>query len=214
MKSIYLSILMLFSGFIFAQTNKTDGTGSLILNNVFLGANGNTNFGSAATFYNPDPQIEGTVYLYDDWKNKAIIYTADRKFSVPNMNLNLERNTFESKFGRDSLFTFNFNNIDRFVINNKVFKNFYHDGENKVFQELYNGNGIQIYKYYKLKLIKGSDNPMLSRSKDKYIKRSYYVVKKDNALTSLKLKRKELMKYVADKEQADKILAFVKKQGK
>ena len=213
MKNFLLSILMLFGGVVLAQTNRTDGNGSAMGSALVVAANtaNISNYGSP-TFFNPQREIEGSVYLFDGWSSNAIIYTADRKFSVPNMNLNLERNTFESKYSSDSLFTFNFNNIDRFVINNKVFKSFYHDGENKVFQELYNGNGVQIFKHYKLKLVKGSDNPMLSRSNDRYIKRTYYYIKKDNAINSLKLKRKDLIKYVGDKEQTDKILAFVKKQ--
>ena len=215
MKRLILTSLVLFSGYAMAQTNRTDGNGSAITTAMVIAANGAniSSYGSGITFFNPKVGVDGSVYLLSNWENNAVIHTIDnRKFSLNNININLERNTFQSKFSKDSLFTFNYNNIDRFVINLKTYKNHYHDGENRIYQELYDGNGIQLLKGTKVKLIKASTNPMLNRSRDKYVQKESYFIRKDNVIKPIRLKKKDLMAYIDDKNQAEKILTYAKKQ--
>jgi len=110
MKKAFFLILFCFTSILLAQTNNNVENNSA---DVF-GKVGNsaTSYGSpSATFFNPARRVEGSVYLFDKWTNQGVIYTSDsQKFSLKNINLNIERSTFESKISEDSIFTFNFNN--------------------------------------------------------------------------------------------------------
>ena len=212
MKNLLILTLVLSSATLFAQTNRTNGNASAVSSNMVVAANSNNAFGAATVFFNPERKADGSVHLFKGWNNTGVILTTDnQKFSIKNVNLNLERNVFESKIGQDSLFTFNFNNIERFLVNGKIFKNYYYDGENRVFQETYNGGNFQILKGYKVTLVKGSANPMLNRSTDKYIQKEFYYIRQNDLISPFKLKKKSLMKLV-DQSEAKKIIAYVKKQ--
>ena len=203
---------MFVSSLAMAQTNRVDAAAAGIAEGVIKGANANQNLGATTVFFNPDRKVEGSVFLFKEWNNYTIIHSNDgQKFSLKNINLNIEQNAFQSKIGQDSLFTFNINNIERFIVNGKTFKNYYSKGENRIFQEVYTGSGFQILKGFNVTLVKGSANPMLNRSTDKYVKKEYYFLRKNDLITSFKLKKKSLMKLV-DEEEAKKILDYVKKQ--
>ncbi|MBT8272505.1 MAG: hypothetical protein KJO77_01775 [Bacteroidia bacterium] len=214
MKNSIFLLAILCCGLLSAQTNRTDPNGSDISNALLVSSNSDTRFGASTYFFNKEKKAQGSVHLFKTWDNSAVIHSTEgRKFSLKNINLNLERNAFESLVGQDSIFTFNFNNIDKFVINNKVFKNYYNEGENRVFQIAYESNDFQILKGYKVSLVKGSVNPMLNRSTDKYVQNEYYYLRQNNAIVPLKLKKKAIANLVGgDVDKAQDIIKMVKKQ--
>ena len=212
MKSILTLTITLFSISLIAQVSdgvtKVASTSSEILRIT----NGN-NFGSSVTFINPKRITEGSVHLFKNWKNHAVIITNDgQKFSLKNINLNIKRNVFESKIDDgSSIFTFNFNNIDRFIVNNKVFKNFYYDDDNRVYELIYESDEFSIMKGHTIQLIEGSANPMVNRKFDKYVQKSSYFIMKDDKIKPFKLKKKRILKLVdGDIERAQKIEQYVK----
>jgi len=176
MKKAFFLIVFSVTSILLAQTNNNVENNSA---DVF-GKVGNsaTSYGSpSATFFNPARRVEGSVYLFDKWTNQGVIHTSDsQKFSLKNINLNIERSTFESKISEDSIFTFNFNNIDRILINNRVFKNYYYDGTNRIFEVIYDSGKLVLLKGYKIQLVKGSPNPMLNRSTDINVQTEFYFV--------------------------------------
>ena len=162
--------------------------------------------------YNPEKNIEGSVYLFEDWNNRGVIHTTtNQKFALKNINLNLKQNVFVSQIGQDSLFTFNMNNIEKFMINNKVFKSYYNDGENRVFQLVYEDENIEVLKGYKIQLIEGSVNPMVNRANSKYVQKQAYFFKDGDAIKPIKLRTKAIMRMAnVDKTKAEHIVQHVK----
>jgi len=214
MKNSIVVVSMLFMTFVVAQTNKTDGNAAGVSQNMAVTARGNmNNLGATAYFYNSTRPIDGTVYLFDKWENKAVIFTSgDNKFMLKNINLNLKRSVFESKISEDSLFTFNFNNIDKFVINNKEYKNFYWNDDNRVYEIIFEGDEIQILKGFTVALVEGSANPMLGRKNDRYIRKENYFVRQDEKIKPFKLKKKRVLKLVeGDEEKARMIMEYVER---
>ena len=170
-----------------------------------------SSYGVSAVAYNPKKTISGSVHLFKNWKNYAVIITLeDQNFSLNNINLNIERNTFESKIPGDSIFTFNFNNIDKFVINNKVFKNYYHNNGNRVFEMIYQSDEFSILKGYRVQLVEGSTNPMVNRKNSKFVQRSSYYLKKGNDIKSFKLSKKRVLGLIqGNQERIKKIEQYV-----
>ncbi|MBT8272506.1 MAG: hypothetical protein KJO77_01780 [Bacteroidia bacterium] len=206
MRYLIVVMALLFSVTINAQDNQN------LVNNTSqslasASTQQNSSYGSTLHVKNPRRRVEGTTYLYDNWNNMAIVHTSDnQRFAVRNVNLNLKLHTFEAKVGMDSIFTFNFNNIKKFVINDDVYKNYYWDDDNKVYQVIYETNDFQLLKGFKVILQEGSANPMLNRMTDKYIRKASYYLRKEDAIKPFRLTKKRILKLVnGDSETADKI---------
>jgi hypothetical protein len=193
MKKTFVLIALITVSVVFAQTNNNvENNAADVFGKV---GNSATSYGSpSATFFNPARRVEGSVYLFKDWNNQGVIQTNDsQKFSLKNINLNIERNTFESKISEDSIFTFNFTNIDKILINNRAFKNYYYDGANRVFEIIYDSGKLALLKGYKIQLVKGSPNPMLNRSTDRNVQKEFYFVMENNLIKPFRLKKKNIL---------------------
>jgi len=214
MKKILFIISILSVGPVFSQSSVgTAGDQQSFNANIRqLSLNGGQTFGSSVTFFNPKRQTDGTFYLFDKWDNYCIIQTEDnQKFLLRNINLNIKRHTFESKTESDSIFTFSFNNIDKFIINGIIYKNYYWEEDNKVYEVVYTNDDFQLLKGFKVKLIEGSANPMINRKNDKYIRKEYYCIRKDDMIKPFKLKKKHILKLVnGDVEKVNNIEAYAK----
>jgi hypothetical protein len=198
MKKIIFFGAILIAGFSYAQNNNMENNSAKILTNVASSTNA---YGTGSIFINPTKKAEGSVHLFKNWNNLAVIHTSDnQKFSLKNINLNIERNSFESKISEDSIFTFNFNNIDRFIINNRTFKNYYYDGTNRVFEVIYESGKMSLLKGYKIQLVKGSPNPMLNRSTDKNVQKEFYFLKEGSLIKPFRLKKKNLLELMSPEQ--------------
>ena len=211
MKYLMLCLALCFFGLVHAQNNE----GFVQNNATALNAAAQNNIrshGSATYFVNPPRDIEGSVHLFDSWNNTAVIFTKDeQQFKLKNINLNIERHTFESKIARDTLFTFNFNNIDKFVVNNKIYRNYYWDDDNRVYEVIYDGKDFQVLKGFKLEIIEGSANPMMNRKNDKFAKKEAYLIRQDGKIKPFRLSKGRVMKlFKGDEEKSNELLEFVK----
>jgi len=179
-----------------AQNAQVESGGALDeLNNKLISGN---SFGSSMMFYNPKRYIEGTIHLFEDWNNTAVIHTlSDDKFLVKRVNLNLKRNSFEAKLNdSDSIFSFTFNNIKKIVIDNKIYKNFYYDDDNRVYEMLYDTDDYKFMKGFDVKLISGSANPMVNRPNDKYVRGEEFFLMLNGSINPIKLKKKSIYRYL------------------
>ena len=209
MKNVISIIALLLTLTAFGQSNAVvtnNMTGEMIqrASNSHL-----SSFGSSATFFNPKRKVEGSVHLFSEWNNRGVIITNEgQKFGLNNININIERNTFEAKISQDTLFTFNFNNIDRFVINNRVFKNFYYGNDNRIFELIYESKDVTIMKGYRVQLVEGSANPMVNRKNDKYVQKSSIFVKRGSKIENFKLNKKKILDLFNDPEKVKKIESY------
>lgn len=209
MKKVFAIITMIAVAFSYGQNqNVTNNAGQAFTQVSAATAN---DFGAATIFVNPQREVKGSVYLFEDWENTGIIHTNDgQRFMLRNINLNLQRNTFESRISRDSLFTFNFNNIKKFVVNNKAYKNFYFDDDSRVYEVIYENSDVAILKGYILKFVEGSSNPMLNRSADKYLQKPYYYIRQNEEIKRFKLSKSRILKLVKDDNKADQLVDYAK----
>ena len=190
MRNILVVLCLLFSTSVYTQTNFSAG---------FSMCGNDLNYGSTF-FYNTRNVILGSVYLFDEWNNNAEIHTlSNERFLVRNINLNINRNAFEAKLtDSDSIFSFNFNNIKHIVINDKTYKNYYYNDDNRVYEIIYESNNFSIMKGFSIKLVSSSGNPMVNRPNDKYAKFSSYFIKKNNSIKPFKLRKKSIYNLLND----------------
>ena len=207
-----LILLILFS---LIKLSAQDGAVTDQTSNLLRASTNNNGMGMAYFYRNPNRAIDGTVYLFDEWENYGVIHaTNHEKFAIRNINLNIKRNTFESRVGRDSLFAFNFNNIEKFVINGRVFKNYYWDNDNKVYEVISQNKMFEILKGFNVKFVEGSSNPMLNRKNDKYVRDEKYYLRKDNKIAFFVLKKSRILKLLdLNDEQKEKVLLYVDQQN-
>lgn len=209
MKYLFTLIITLSVGVMHAQNNSiTNNAGE----NLMRASNATlSSYGSSTYFYNPKRLVDGSVHLFKRWENIAVIFTIDnQKFRIRNINLNIERNTFESKISEDSIFSFSFNNIDKFVVNNKIFKNYYYNHDNRIFEIIFESEEFTIMKGHRIHLVEGSTNPMVNRNNDKYVQKSSYYLKIGDKIKSFKLTKKGILKLVSsDKARATKMEQYI-----
>jgi hypothetical protein len=209
---LLISFLFLVS-LSFSQTSSVEAGGSQAMENYAQLASGNgASFGNSMMFYNPKRYIDGTVHLFESWNNTAVIHTiSDEKFLVKRVNLNLKRNSFEAKMNdSDSIFSFTFNNIKKIVINNKIYKNFYYDDDNRVYEMLYDTDEYKFMKGFEVKLISGSANPMVNRPNDRYVRGEEYFMMLNGSISPTKLKRKSIFRLLKlDKSATSKMDMFI-----
>ena len=204
---ISVFILFLVSNFIFSQTNTQTDFRSAVSGET-------TNFGTSFFYNQPNKVVLGSAYLFDEWKNNGEIQTlTGERFLVRNINLNISRNAFEAKINdNDSIFSFNFNNIDQIIINEKKYKNYFSNGDNRVYQVIYNDKNFSLLKGFSVKLVTSSGNPMVNRSNDKYVKKREYFFRKvnDNLIDSFRLNKRSLNKVIQNSPKGlATVLAYI-----
>ena len=124
-------------------------------------------------------------------------------------NYNIQDGVFQSYVG-DSLFTFRINNIEKVVLNNKTYKNVYRNGKNNVYEVIYESDNISIYKEYRVEIIAASNDPMVSRTSNKYSQNKSYYSKVGSNYTSFRLNKKGVLELLDEEDKTD-IQKFVKK---
>ena len=204
---ISVFILFLVSNFIFSQTNMQTDFRSAVSGET-------TNFGTSFFYNQPNKVVLGSAYLFDEWNNNGEIQTlTGERFLVRNINLNISRNAFEAKINNnDSIFSFNFNNIDQIIINEKKYKNYFSNGDNRVYQVIYNDKNFSLLKGFSVKLVTSSGNPMVNRSNDKYVKKREYFFRNvnDNLIESFRLNKRSLNKVIQNSPKGSaSVLAYI-----
>ena len=169
--------------------------------------------GFTGVFYNRVTPTEGTIYLFDNWEQSAIVHRVlDDKFLVKRVNFNLNKMSFDAKITEsEDVLSFSFDGIDKIEIDNKVFKNILHNKSNRIFQIFYSDDNVKFMKGFDIKLIKASKDPMVNRPNDKYVKSESYFLMNKGVITRIKLKKKAIYKTLElNKGEISNIDAFIK----
>ena len=200
-----LNLLLLFISLAtFGQDNDT---------NMWSGFDNDKPGGFTGVFYNRVTPTEGTIYLFDNWEQNAVVHRIlEDKFLVRRVNFNLNKMSFDAKITEsEDVLSFSFDGIDKIEINNRVFKNILYKKSNRIFEMFYSDDNIKFMKGFQIKLIKASKDPMVNRPNDKYVKsESYYLINK-GVITKIKLKKKVIYKTLElNKEDISNIEVFIK----
>ncbi len=208
MKIAKTIFFLVFLNNMFAQdaTSTTTSTKNF-RTDTFTGKVSATGTGFWVPAKNVNNDITGSVYLFDNWiGNFNIFDSSDNKFLVTNLNYNIKTNTLESKVSNDSVFQFDLGNIKKVSFGNKK----YEVVDGKLVESLFNSDKLNIYKEFTVKVIEATLNPMTQENitDRKYVKKSKFLVKKNDLVQELKLNKKNVLS-LFEKNQDD-VKKFVK----
>jgi hypothetical protein len=199
-KKLKVALFLLTISFFFQKAYSQENEGfsrNIDKNLASISSSTSSSLGSAGYFYNPIIPVDGSEYLFDAWENTAFIYTKDKStFSLKNINLNIKRNSFVSKLGKDSIFTYNMNNIDKIIINRKIYKNIFSEDGKRVYQVIYEDTDFSILKGFSIQAVLGSPNPMVNRKSDRLVRKEVLYLKKDNVIKRFRLGKRRVLDLV------------------
>lgn len=201
-----ISTLLLFFGMhAFSQSSATSvsDNNAQALSQLGNVANSNYGYGRTMRFVNPLKTVDGSVYLYSNWNNMAIVQAkGNRSFSLQNINFNLRRNRFVSKIGKDSIFIFDMQNIENIRIYGKTFRKIDSEMGSRIFEVVFESKEFSILNFHSVKLVEGSVNPMLSRKTDKLVHKETYYVWKNGYTDVFKFRKKEILNLLSTNQEA------------
>ena len=115
------------------------------------------------------------------------------------------------KIEGDSTFVFSAQGIEKIIVKDKLYKNYYNpnEGNNKFYEVVYEDQKITLLKGYHVSLVQASPNPMVNRSKNKIKRHTSYYIFNNGAMQSFKLKKSNILNLVSN-EQAKKLEQYVK----
>ena len=177
---------------------------------------GNGGYGTAMRFVNPPRTIDGSIYLFNNWKNYPVVVKSkdNKTFTLDNINFNLRTNRLVTKISQDSIFVLNMKSIETVDIQGKVFKKVDTEIGSRIFEVIYESDKVSLLNFHSVKLVEGSVNPMLSRKTDKLVHKEVYYVLNGQGINELRLKKKSILNSFAsnDNEKNSLLNYFLEEQ--
>jgi hypothetical protein len=169
--------------------------------------------GNVSVSSRPNKAISGSVYLFQSSNNNSEVYLINgQKLTIKNININLQKNSFESKIYNDSILTLDLEQVDKVVINGKIFKGLKDDFIHKIYEVIYEKDDRALLRGSVVKLIEKSLNPMLNRTEDKYIQKNTYYLKENENIKKINPNKKNILALVdGNEKEAIKVENYVKK---
>ena len=155
--------------------------------------------------------IDGSVMFFDNEKTGKL-FVQGKVYAVENINYNIRTNQFQSRMENDSIFIYRLDGLKRVVINNTDFSIMYNQAEKreKIYEVVEPGVKISLVKDHTIKYQKASPNPMVNRSKSKFIKKwKYYTVDNQNRILPFKTKKKFLLEMVQDEGKKKEVKNYL-----
>jgi hypothetical protein len=210
----FLSVsFLLFCSLVYSQNDNLGFSQNAAKNLTSAASNNIQSHGTSGYFYNPKRKVDGTEYLFDSWENSAIVYSKDDSmYIINNINLNIKSNSFLSKIGKDSIFTYNMNGIDRIIVNNKIYKNIYSKKGKTICEVVFESDNFSILKGFDIKTILGSPNPMINRANDKMVRKKRFYIFKDKSLESFRFAKRKVLALISPNKK-NKVKAYAKQNS-
>ena len=205
LKIITLLFLTLsFVGYSQSSSTNVSDNNALALQWITGGNNNGCNgvYGTAMRFVNPPRTIDGSIYLFNNWKNyPVVVKSKDNKiFTLDNVNFNLRTNRLVTKISQDSIFVLNMKSIETVDIQGKLFKKVDTEIGSRIFEVIYESEKVSLLNFHSVKLVEGSVNPMLSRKTDKLVHKEVYYVLNGQGINELRLKKKSILNSFASND--------------
>ena len=142
-----------------------------------------------------DRHLEGSIFLFDNEDHPGRVYIDNKVYKMENINYNIENDQFFTKIENDSVFIYTFETIDKISIKNREFKEIYDPYLNKesVFEIIYEGDNISLFKKHTVRFIAGSDNPMVNRSSSEFKQKQRYYIEQGKNISKLNLKKSSIL---------------------
>ncbi len=204
---LFLTISMI--GFSQSSSTNVSDNNALSLSGI-TGSGGNSapggTYGTAMRFVNPPRTVDGSIYLYDSWKNYPVVVKSkdNKTFTLDNVNFNMRTNRLVTKISQDSIFVLDMKKIDNINILGKVFKKIESEIGNRVFEVIFESDKLSILNFHSVKLVEGSVNPMLSRKNDKLIHKETLYIHNQKSTKEFRLKKKFILDSFASNESEKK----------
>ena len=206
---LFLTISMIgYSQTSSTGTNVSDNTTMTLLSITggAHGSSGSRSYGTPMRFINPPRTIDGSIYLFDDWKNYPVVVKSkdNKTFTLDNVNFNMRTNRLVTKISQDSIFVLNMKSIETVNILGKVFKKIDSEIGSRVFEVIFESDKLSILNFHSVKLVEGSVNPMLSRKTDKLVHKETFYIHNQKSTKEFRLKKKFILDSFASNESEKK----------
>ena len=159
-------------------------------------------------------KTEGSSLLFEGWDNNGTIVLGDKNYHIKNLNYDIKKDQFLTRINQDSIFVFDFNNIDKIILNDRTFKQIYDTKLNatKIYEVIFEDENLSLLKNYSVNIIAGSPDPMLNRPNDKIKQNSSYFLYKNKLMEPFKWNKKSILGLV-DEVNKDEFETYFKKNN-
>lgn len=203
MKKTFLPFMLFIVFNLFAQDNNQSSS-STDYNTSFTGNTSKNGMWIPGRI--EDKTITGSPYLFNSWNGMfSVINKGGDKFSLINLNYNIQTKTLESKISNDSVFQYDLNAIEYVV----VAKNKYKIINSEMFLELLSNNKMEFFKAYNVVIQEATNNPLTQTdlTPRRYVIKNEYKILQNNVLKEFKLSKKFIVNLFPEKKNL--ILKYV-----
>lgn len=162
----------------------------------------------------PSKKTEGSSLLFEDWDTKGTIVLGDKKYNIKNLNYDIKKEQFLTRINQDSIFVFDFNNIDKIILNGRTFKQIYDtkNNETNIYEVIFEDENLSLLKNYYVYVVAASPDPMLNRPNDKIKTISSYILYKNKFMEPFKWNKRSILGLV-DEDNKDQFEKYFKKNN-
>ncbi len=157
--------------------------------------------------------VDGSPYLNDEWKS-GLVYLKDGKvMEIEMLNLNIHKNVIAYMKGSNVYNSSKDLDVERFQIGNQIFIAQNIDNQKVFLQKISDGDRITLYKQTTCDFVAGQPSKgYIEATRPKYVPKSeYFAQLPGKGVVNFKLKKKEILSFMLDKESA--INSFISKNN-